>query len=318
MSFILIMKLANASKLDLNLLRVFLAIWEQRSLTAAGVRLKLTQPAVSHALRRLREMFDDPLFVRTANVMTPTEAATRLHGPIDQALGIVNRAMHDHGAFDPATAKRIFRVSMSDMSEFYYLPSLLAELERVAPAVRLDIVPLSAGSVGAAMRAGEVDLALGFIPGLEEDVLTDALFSDGFVCLVRAGHPIARKSLTIPALRSLRYIYADIGATGHQMIEQWLSDSGIKRQIGLRIARFTVAPEIVRKTDLAVIFPKSVAVRFNQEKAFCLMNLPFDLPTVEVGVHTHSHFGSDLGIRWLRKTLVTMFAQTRTSRLRDL
>jgi DNA-binding transcriptional LysR family regulator len=288
MYFIRLMKLANASKLDLNLLRVFLAIWEQRSLTAAGARLELTQPAA------------------------------RLHGPIDQALGIVNRAMHDHGAFDPATAKRIFRVSMSDMSEFYYLPSLLAQLERVAPAVRLEIVPLSAGSVGAAMRAGEVDLALGFIPGLEEGFITDPLFSDGFVCLVRAGHPIVRKSLTVSALRSLRYIYADTGATGHQMIEQWLSDSGIRRQIGLRIARFTVAPEIVRKTDLAVIFPRSVALRINQDKAFCLMKLPLDLPTVEVGVHTHSHFGSDLGIRWLRKTLVTMFAQPRTGRLRGV
>jgi DNA-binding transcriptional LysR family regulator len=318
MYFIRLMKLANASKLDLNLLRVFLAIWEQRSLTAAGARLELTQPAVSHALRRLRELFDDPLFVRTANVMTPTEAATRLHGPIDQALGIVNRAMHDHGAFDPATAKRIFRVSMSDMSEFYYLPSLLAQLERVAPAVRLEIVPLSAGSVGAAMRAGEVDPAPGFTPGTEEGFITDPLFSDGFVCLVRAGHPIVRKSLTVSALRSLRYIYADTGATGHQMIEQWLSDSGIRRQIGLRIARFTVAPEIVRKTDLAVIFPRSVALRINQDKAFCLMKLPLDLPTVEVGVHTHSHFGSDLGIRWLRKTLVTMFAQPRTGRLRGV
>jgi DNA-binding transcriptional LysR family regulator len=303
------MNQTNVAQIDLNLLRVFLAIWDLRSLTAAGARLDLTQPAVSHALRRLRDLFGDPLFVRSANVMAPTEAAARLHGPIDQAIGIINRAVHDHGAFDPATAERIFRVSMSDVSEFYYLPPLLAELEKIAPGVRLDIVQLSASSVGAAMRAGEVDLALGFVPGLDDGCVTDPLFSDGFVCLVRAGHPSARKSLSVPVLRALRYVYADTNATGHQMIEQWLSDSGIKRQIGLRIAHFTAAPEIVRKTDLAVIFPRSVALRINREKSFCLMELPFDLPAVEVGVHTHSHFGSDLGILWLRKTLVAMFAR---------
>jgi DNA-binding transcriptional LysR family regulator len=150
---------------------------------------------------------------------------------------------------------------------------------------------------------------LGFVPGLEEGCVTDPLFSDGFVCLVRAGHPLARKSLTVSALRSLRFVYADTSATAHRMIEQWLSDSGITRQIGLRIAHFTSAPEIVRQTDLAVIFPRSIALRINREKAFGLMTLPFDLPAVEVGLHTHSHFGGDLGILWLRKTLLALFAQ---------
>jgi DNA-binding transcriptional LysR family regulator len=304
------MKQVNVSQVDLNLLRVFLAIWDLRSLTAAGERLSLTQPAVSHALRRLRDLFDDPLFVRTANVMAPTEAATRLHGPLDEAIGIISRAMHDHGAFDPATAQRTFRLAMSDVSEYYYLPPLLARLEEVAPALRLEIVPLSPGTVGAAMRTGEVDLALGFIPGLEDGCITNPLFSDRFVCLVRTGHAAASAPLTVPALEELRYVFANTSATGHHMIEQWLSDIGIKRKVGLRIAHFTVAPEIVRSTDLAVIFPQSVANRINQNGAFRLLDLPFNLPAVDVGVHTHAHFASDMGIRWLRQTLVSMFAET--------
>src|SRR5258708_32851883 len=105
--------------LDLDLLRVFLAIWDLRSLTAAGDRLGLTQPAISHALRRLRERFGDPLFVRVANRMLPTDAAVRLHEPLDQAFGLVNRAIQERVAFDPKVTQRVFRVAMSDVSECY-------------------------------------------------------------------------------------------------------------------------------------------------------------------------------------------------------
>jgi hypothetical protein len=115
---------------DLNLLRVFLAIWDLRSLTAAGDRLGLTQPAVSHALRRLRNLFDDPLFLRTPGGMVPTDAAYRLHPPLAQAFAIINEAVQQTGKFDPATVQRVFRVSMSDMSEFYFLPPLVAMLDR--------------------------------------------------------------------------------------------------------------------------------------------------------------------------------------------
>src|SRR5258708_27859066 len=104
---------ANNTGLDLNLLRIFLAIWDLRSLTAAGDRLGLTQPAISHALRRLRDRFDDPLFVRAANRMLPTEAAVRLHEPFHQAFAIINRAIQERAAFDPTTSPRVFLVAMS-------------------------------------------------------------------------------------------------------------------------------------------------------------------------------------------------------------
>ena len=99
------MKQMNIGAVDLNLLKTFIVIWELRSLTAAADRLHLTQPAVSHALRRLREMFDDPLFVRSTSAMVPTETAIRLHEPIARALGIIHEALHTHASFDPATAK---------------------------------------------------------------------------------------------------------------------------------------------------------------------------------------------------------------------
>jgi len=302
------MNQTNSGLTDLNLLRVFLAIWDLRSLTAAGERLGLTQPAVSHSLRRLRTLFDDPLFVRTPQTMVPTEAAIRLHGPLDEAFGIISLAMQAHGHFDPATASRVFKISMSDMSEFYFLPPLLAALESTAPKVRFEVTQLASESAGAAMRAGEIDLALGYVPGLEEGCIGDTLFSDEHVCLVRAGHPLKGKKASKQDLAGLRYVYASTNATGHRMIEQWLAELGMERDIVLRLPHFIVAPEIVRTTDLAVIFPRSIAERFNRGHAFRLLALPFDLPAIEVKIHTHVRFSSDAGIQWLRDVLMDMFA----------
>ena len=131
----------NLAGTDLNLLRVFLAIWDLRSLTAAGERLALTQPAVSHALRRLRTLFEDPLFVRTPNGMAPTDAAFRLYPPLSQAFALINEAVQQRAKFEAATAQRVFRISMSDMSEFYFLGSSaesMGELLCAASQMKLD------------------------------------------------------------------------------------------------------------------------------------------------------------------------------------
>ncbi|KVZ29044.1 LysR family transcriptional regulator [Burkholderia multivorans] len=292
---------------DLNLLRVFLAISELRSLTAAGERLGLTQPAVSHALRRLRNLFDDPLFVRTPTGMAPTDAARQLHGPLTRAFDIIDLAVQQVAHFDPATANRVFRISMSDMSEFYFLPPLLAKLAEVAPGVRVEIASAAVEAVGAAMRSGEIDLALGYVPDPGPGCVSEPLFTDEHVCMVRAGHPLRKRTPTQADLASLRYIYASSNATGHRMVETWLDELQVERTIVLRLPHFIVAPEIVQHTDLAIIFPRSVAERFNRGRAFRILPLPFVLPPIEIDLHTHAQFSSDPGIAWLRALIVEMF-----------
>ncbi|MGF6640156.1 LysR family transcriptional regulator [Paraburkholderia sp. MM6662-R1] len=299
----------NPGIADLNLLRVFLAIWDLRSLTAAGDRLGLTQPAVSHALRRLRTLFEDPLFSRTPNGMVPTDAAYRLYPPLAQAFAIINEAVQQLAKFEPSTARRVFRVSMSDMSEFYFLPPLAALLDREARGIRIEVANVPVESVSAAMRAGEVDLALGYVPGLDAGCVSRTLFVDEHVCVVRAGHPLRKTRPSREDLTALRYVYASTNATGHRMVEQWLDELNLKREVVLRLPHFVVAPEIVMNTDLAVIFPKSIAKRFNRGKAFRILPLPFPLPPIEIQVHCHSQFAADPGIAWLRETIHTMFHQ---------
>ncbi|MGY6152665.1 LysR family transcriptional regulator [Paraburkholderia graminis] len=294
---------------DLNLLRVFLAIWDLRSLTAAGDRLGLTQPAVSHALRRLRNLFEDPLFLRTPGGMVPTDAAYRLYPPLAQAFAIINDAVQQLAKFDPATAQRVFRVSMSDMSEFYFLPPLVSMLDREARGIRIEVANIPVQSVSAAMRAGEIDLALGYVPGLDAGCVSQTLFVDEHVCVVRAGHPLRKTKPTREDLAALRYVYATTNATGHRMVEQWLDELDVKREVVVRLPHFVVAPEIVMNTDLAVIFPKSIARRFNRGKAFRVLPLPFSLPPIEIKVHSHTQSASDPGIAWLRDALFAMFHQ---------
>jgi DNA-binding transcriptional LysR family regulator len=297
----------NFGTVDLNLLRVFLAIWETNSLTVAADRLALSQPAVSHCLRRLRDLFQDPLFVRTAEGMQPTGAAVRLHAPIDRALDLINGALQQHGGFDAASATRRFRVAMSDMSEFYFLPPLLAAFQDSAPGIGLDIVQVPLNNVESGMRSGDIDLVIGYMPGLSSDCMSQTLFRDTHVCMVRSSHSLARRALTTERLSELRYVFASSNATGHSLIEKWFSEMNIKRNIVLHLPHFMVAPEIVRSTDLAVIFPRSIAERFNRGRAYRILPLPFALPPIEVKLHWHQRFAGDAGISWLRETIANMF-----------
>ena len=294
--------------LDLNLLRVFFAIWDLRSLTAAGERLGLTQPAISHALRRLRERFGDPLFVRVANRMLPTDAAVRLHEPLDQAFELLNRTLQSGVVFDPRVTERTFRVAMSDIAEVYLLPRLITELARISPFVRVHIVPLFPDSLVSSMRSGEIDLAIGAVSISDKDLASIDIVNDRYICLVRANHPIAKTRLTRSNFSKLRFFFARTTSTVNQLAEQWLADEAARPQIAVR-GHFTAAPEIVRHSDLAAIFPRMLALDLHRAKDFRLLDLPFELPPMEVKVHSHSRFANDTGIKWMCQTTAAILSK---------
>ena len=304
------MSLGN-SHLDLNLLRVFLAIWDLRSLTAAGDRLGLTQPAISHALRRLRERFGDPLFLRVANRMLPTDAAVRLHEPLDQAFELLNRTLQSGVVFDPRVTERTFRVAMSDIAEVYILPRLAAELSRLSPSIRVQVVPLFPETVGSSMRSGEIDLAIGAVGAADKDIVSIDVFTDRYICLVRAGHPIAKSKITRTNFSKLRFFFARTTSSIYQLAEKWLADEDARPRIAVR-GHFTTAPEIVRNSDLAAIFPRLLALDLHRARDFRLLDLPFDLPAMEVRVHSHARFANDAGIKWMCQTSAAILGKKTT------
>lgn len=302
------MNTTNAN-FDLNLLRVFFAIWDLRSLTAAGDRLGLTQPAVSHALRRLRERFHDPLFVRVANRMLPTDVAVRLHEPLDQAFELLNRTLQSGVVFDPRVTERTFRIAMSDIAEAYILPRLMSTLSRISPFVRVDIVPLIPDSVVSSMRSGEIDLAIGAVSVPDKECISVDTLTDKYICMVRAGHPINKSRLTRSSFTKLRFFFARTTSSIYQLAEQWLADEDARPRIAVR-GHFTTAPEIVRGSDLAAIFPRLMALDLLRTEDFRLLDLPFDLPAIEVKVHSHSRFVNDTGIKWMCQTSATLLTNS--------
>ena len=295
--------------LDLNLLRVFFAIWDLRSLTAAGDRLGITQPAISHALRRLRERFGDPLFIRASNRMLPTDLAVRLHEPLDQAFALLNRALQSSFVFDPRVTERTFRVAMSEIAEVYILPRLMRELSRISPSIRVDVVPLVPERVVSSMRSGEVDLAIGAVSAPGKECTSLDIFHDRYVCMVRAGHPIAKSKLTRASLAKLRFFHARTTSTIYQLAEELLADEYAHPRIAVR-GHFTTAPEIIRHSDLAAIFPRLMALDLYRAKDFLLLELPFDLPTIEVKVHSHVRFANDTGIKWICQATTMLLSNT--------
>lgn len=290
----------NPNSFDLNLVKVFLAIWELRSLTAAGQRLGLTQPAVSHGLRRLREHFSDPLFTRFGHTMVPTEAAARLFRSFDEAMQIMSQSIREHDAFAPDNAIRSFRIAMSDVSEFALLPRILPFLKEEAPGVRLESVELDAQSVEGDLRSGTIDAALGFLPHLGPECRSTPLFEDRFVCLLRQSHAFGGERLEAGDFSALGYIDVAAQAIGYRTVDQRLHQLGVQRDVKIQLRHFAVVPEIVRQTDLAALFPRFAAECANRLGGFRLLELAFDLPTIPIGFHIHRNFVANPGLDWLQ------------------
>jgi DNA-binding transcriptional LysR family regulator len=296
----------NVRDVDLNLLRVFDAVLRERGVTAAAVGLGLTQPAVSNALARLRGVFGDALFVRTPGGMDATPFARGLAEPVRQALALLESALAHGPGFDPAAATRAFRFYMSDLGQIEFLPPLIERVQREAPGVRLEAVALEIEDIAAALAAGALDLAVGFLPGLGPPVRRRALFRDPYVCLMRADHPV--KALSKKTFLQASHALVTYRG-GHRVVEEALERAGLARRIALRLPHFTVVPMVLERTDLVCTLPARVARVFERRGKLKSLPPPVAIPPADVGVHWHERFESDPGNRWLRELVVELFGQ---------
>ena len=297
----------NLRDIDLNLLRAFDAVLQERSVTGAAGRLGLTQPAVSNALARLRALFGDPLFVRTSVGMDATPFARELGEPVRQALALLESALAHGPGFDAATSTRAFRFYMSDLGQVEFLPPLIERVQRIAPGVRLEAVALDVEDIGSALGAGALDIAVGFLPGLGPPVRRKPLFRDPYVCLMRAGHPALGRTLTRKRFVEASHVLVSYRG-GHRVIEEALERAGLARRIALRVPHFTVVPMVLARTDLILILPQRVARVYERQGGFRYLPTPVPIPPADVGVHWHERFDADAGNRWLREQLLELFS----------
>jgi len=299
----------DLNDLDLNLLLVFDGVLREKSVTRAGQRVGLSQPALSNALARLRKLFGDPLFVRTPGGMNPTPFALRLADPVRQALDLLEVTLREQAGFDPAATTRAFRFHMSDIGEVVFLPPLLERLKRDAPGARVEVAQFPVDGIREALETGKIDIALGFMPELGGGIAQRRLFRDRYVCLARKDHPVIRRTLTAAQFRAVRHVLIASSGTGHEVVERMLAEEGLGGSIALRVPHFMVVPMILARTDLVCTVPWQLAQAFKAMGSFRTHEVPLAIPTFDVRLLWHERFEQEPGNRWLREQLLDLFAK---------
>jgi DNA-binding transcriptional LysR family regulator len=301
----------NEKTFDLNLLIVFDAIMQERSVTRAGRRIGLSQSAMSHGLNRLRHMLNDELFVRTAEGMVPTPRAAKLAQPLSTALREMRLAMTPE-KFDPATSVHHFRIAADNYAAIVFVPSIVAAVTEGAPAVNLDIRPSGKSNVIDDLDRGELDLSLGTLSGPYDRFRATPLLDDRWVLAMRRGHPAYRRKLSAAVLAALSHIEISSCHRDTRFIDQWLVKHGLERRHALRVPNLA-APAILAQSNLVAMMTRRVALSFVRNNQLVSRDLPFDAPVVQTSMLWHSRLDRQPAHRWLRDIVLSVAKDLRGS-----
>ncbi len=294
--------------LNLNVLVALDALLVECNVTRAAKRIRVTQPAMSQTLARLRELFDDPLLVRKGRVLVRTPRAEAMLSPLSEALEAVERAVQLGMGFEPATSKRVFRVAMTDLHLTSILPGMLRTIGASAKEVRIQAEPMAMGGFSKRVSTGEIDLAVGFLLRAAEDVVVETLFVDDFVCLVRRGHPLARKKrITLDAFTRhwhlantpVGYVPQAMAGTGHLF--------GAMTRIRASLPYLLSVPAMVRETDLVATVPRRLLRAPIDLAEIAVLEAPAELPEVAHSMWWRPHFDRDPAHLWLRALVRAAF-----------
>ena len=293
-----------AEPLDTHLLRVLYLVLQERSVSRAADRLGITQPAVSSALKRLREITGDELLVRTRSGMTPTERAEGLLGPTRAALDAIDSILVQAEPFDPAKSKRVFGVGAPDYFDAFFLSNLIERFRRAVPSGRLNVRPLSLDvDFERLLEEGELDVVIGNWPRPPEYQRTTPLFDDEVVCMVAERHPLARKDsisaddyLIAQHLAPVRYAGGVRGA-----IDDHLHKLGVKRDIRVSLPYFHVAPYVLITTDLIFTTGRRFAAHYAKFLPIRILKAPLEFPPLRFYQLWHERTHAAPAARWLRE-----------------
>lgn len=283
--------------IDLNLLTSLDAILEERNLTRAAKRLGVSQPAASHALRRLRELLGDDLLVRTPRGMEPTPRAVELRPMVRSALEAAERVLEATPAFDPTTADRLFTINAADQAMFLLLPPLMTRLAREAPGVRLHVRPSPEG-----LGEGS-DLAVGVYRDRPAGVRDEPLWTEEFVCVLRRNSAATRGTFDLARYLALPHLLVAPRGIPGSPLDDALARAGKRRNVALTVPHFLVAPHVVATTDLVWTAPVGLARAFADHLPLVLRDPPMRVDGFTVTMRWHQRLDRDAGLSWLRARL---------------
>lgn len=291
-------------KLDFKLLLVLRALLEERNVTRAGERVMLSQSATSHALSRLRQVFDDALLVRCGQDMLLTSRAEALIEPLQNILINIEHLIQPP-IFDPKTAKGTIHIAASDYTTCVILPSVVQRIEKEAPHLNLVCQHWSSESFDL-LKDGTLDIGFVAFSILQDQQFQfQELFTEDFVCVVRADHPLLDQGLTLESFVAYSHALVSIPKTSKGYIDRALETLGMQRRVMLKVAHFFAAPLIVAQSNLILVTPRRVATLFAQFANLAILESPIKMQSYGYGQIWHPRHQNDLQHIWLRKLIAS-------------
>ena len=305
----------NFRTLDLNLLRVFDEVMSERSLTRAAHNLALTQPAVSNAMRRLREALGDELLQRKGQGIEPTPRAMTLWPDVRAALSQLQMTLAPR-QFDLGTATDTFVVAMADATAGELIPNFVETLEKDAPGISLHLMPLTTRDPRRLLEDETVDLAVGYFPAVIADLTARAqvgkavnfrherVYDGEYVCVMRHDHPMASGPLTLAQYCAARHLLVSYSGQAYGFVDEALNALGKQRRVVLTVNQFFTAASVVAHSDLLTVLPRHFLRLTGIADTLAMRELPLPVPTVHVDALWHRRMDGHAGHQWLRQTVM--------------
>jgi len=292
----------NLRSVDLNLLVALDALLTEQHVSRAASRIGLSQPAMSNALGRLRLIFHDDLFVRTASGMLPTPRAEQLIEPVRQTLRQIEQVFESDLSFEPASSVARISIRLSDLLGYLLLPPLLTDIGRTAPGISLDVVHLSPARTVDALDRDDIQLAVSMSLDHPSSIRSEPLLSDSMVCMMRRDHVLASRDLTLDEFLTQKHLKVSMSPTDTRFVDNVLTEMGLQRTIAVNVPHWLLVPRILEKTDLISVLPGRIASLL-QGQTLCLKSLPFVSASFDWSAYWHRRRDTNRVVKWLRGRL---------------
>ncbi|TWF52192.1 LysR family transcriptional regulator [Neorhizobium alkalisoli] len=291
-------------KYDLNLLPVFVALMEERSVTRAATRLGITQPALSNSLARLRDTLRDPLFIRERYGIRPTQLAEEIAPTIEAALARLDELIVTQQEFDPAKAERSFTLAPNSYVELTLMPALVAKLGELAPGIKLRMTAFGNDLHETGVVSGTTAMVLGRVVDPPDNLVVQHLMDDGLACVVRAGHPQIGGSLSREQYESLKHVNVLPPGRLRVGLFQALGQQNLRRDVAISVTHFLAVPEMIAATDYCATLPSLICRGLERDPRLKVLPAPVDLGTFPVEMAWHVRYRNDPAHRWLRSLVI--------------
>jgi DNA-binding transcriptional LysR family regulator len=289
---------------DLNLLPVFVALMEERSVTRAAARLGITQPALSNALNRLRDTLRDPLFIRERYGIKPTQFSEEIAPVIAETLARLDDVIIGRQHFDPGTSARQFGIAPNSYVEIVLMPRVIARLGELAPGIKMLLTPFGNDLAETGVISGTTDMALGRIVDPPDNLVVQHVMDDGLACVVRIDHPDIDDSMSREQYERLRHVNVLPPGRLRVGLFQALERQGLRRELAISVTHFLAVPEIIAVTDYCATLPRLICKQIAKDPRLKVVPSPVDLGTFPVQMAWHVRYRNDPAHAWFRHLLV--------------